>query len=155
MDQEWINSSAKCREESRVYGRHGSVDPPERLPWQRILMDKPPLFTLARNNCIVFLTMTERACVQLRPRGWTGFVSWWNIEGFLPHDDVKPSPSHCYAQYRKEFRRRQEYGHRINCHYICIMRNSWLNLELDEIEGINLKLIYNEQCKRKLKNCTK
>lgn len=63
MDWEWINDGAKCREKSRVFGWHGRVDPPERVPRQRILMDKPPLFTLARNNCIVFLTMTERACV--------------------------------------------------------------------------------------------
>lgn len=49
--------------QGRERGRHGRVDPPERVPRQRILMDKPPLSTLVRNNCIVFLTMTERACV--------------------------------------------------------------------------------------------
>lgn len=54
-----------------------------------VLMDtQPPPSTLARNNCIVFLTMRARACVLTA--GVDGFSQ--SIEGSLPpHDDVIPS----------------------------------------------------------------
>lgn len=104
MDREWINGGAKRGEESRW----SLSSPPVRVPRQRVLMDKPPLSTLARNNRIVFPTIRADArALAAREDGLRLAAEY--IEG---RREATPFATVTHNARREEFRRRT----RINCH---------------------------------------